>query len=158
MYVTATTTLHTHLTVIQRGSLSPSSQIESARRINVEQALADLRYAATDLSELTYTAAQLPEPLIRSGLLFAPARILPSTLARLHDRNHGKYVAIQLEEGAELIDAAQQGSSAARHAQASLEISVRPATTTELPTQTLADGYALRGLDPTTGLSGPDLL
>src|SRR5450759_4467500 len=157
-YVTATTTLHTHLTAIQRESLSPSSQIESARRINVEQALADLRYAATDLSELTYTAAQLPEPLIRSGLLFAPARILPSTMERLHDRNHGKYVAIQLEEGAEIIDAAQQGSSAARHAQASLEISVQPATTTELPTQTLADGYALRGLDPTTGLSGPDLL
>src|SRR5665811_1782107 len=89
----------------------------SAGRINVDQALADLRFTATDLSELTYTAAQLPEPLIRAGLLFAPARILPATLERMHDRNQGKYVAIRLEEGTELIDTAQQGSSAARHAQ-----------------------------------------
>jgi len=49
--------------------------------------MADLRYAATDLVELTYTAARLPEPLIRSRLLFAPARILPSTMERIHDRN-----------------------------------------------------------------------
>jgi hypothetical protein len=112
---------------------------------------------AADLVELTHTAALLPEPLIRSGLLFAPARTLPSTLERMHDRNQGRFVAIQLEEGTELIGVAQQGSSAARHAQATLEISQRPAATTELPTQTLAAGPSSQDLEPATSLSGPDL-
>ncbi|HEY5181241.1 MAG TPA: hypothetical protein VIJ07_15955 [Dermatophilaceae bacterium] len=123
----------------------------------MDQALSDLRYAATDLAELTHTAALLPEPLIRSGLLFAPARILPATLERMHDRNHGRYVAIQLTEGAELIDAAQQGSSAARHARTTLEISLRPAATTELHTQTLSAGPSSQELEPAASLSGPDL-
>jgi hypothetical protein len=35
-----------------------------------------------------HTAAQLSEPLLRAGVLFAPARILPSTVERLHERNH----------------------------------------------------------------------
>jgi hypothetical protein len=105
---------------------------------------------------LTHTAALLPEPLLRAGLLFAPARILPATLERLHDRNQGRYVAMQLEEGTELIDTAQQGSSAARHAQATLEILGRPTATTE-PTQTLAAGPSSQDLEPATSLSGPDL-
>ena len=66
-------------------------------------------------------------------------------------------MAIQLEEGTELIGVAQQGSSAARHAQATLEISQRPAATTELPTQTLAAGPSSQVLEPATSLSGPDL-
>jgi len=156
-YVTATTALHTRLTAIGQERLSPGNHTASAGRINVDQALADLRYAATDLVELTHTAALLTEPLIRAGLLFAPARILPATLERMHDRNHGRYVPIQLTEGAELIDAAQQGSSAARHAQATLEISLRPVATTELPTQTLSAGPSSQELEPATSLSGPDL-
>src|ERR1035437_8895285 len=156
-YVTATTALHTRLTTLQRENLSPGNHTDPARRINVEQALADLRYAATDLVELTHTAALLPEPLIRSGLLFAPARILPATVERMHDRNQGRYVAIQLDEGTELIDTAQQGSSAARHAQTTLEISLRPAATTELPTQALAARPSSQDLEPATSLSGPDL-
>jgi hypothetical protein len=156
-YVTATTTLHTQLTAIQHDSLSPSNHNDSGRRINVDQAMTDLRYAATDLSELTHTAAQLPEPLIRSGLLFAPARILPSTMERLHDRNHGKYVPIQLTEGAELINAAQAGASAGRGARANLEKSVKLATTTDLPTPTPAGRFSHGELAPATDLSGPDL-
>jgi hypothetical protein len=124
-YVTATTALHTRLSIIEAESLSASNQINSGMRINVHQALTDLRYAATDLVELTHTAALLPDPLIRARLLFAPARILPSTMERLNDRNHGRYVAIQLSEGAELIDAAQQGASAARQVLATLELSGR---------------------------------
>jgi hypothetical protein len=156
-YVTATTTLHTQLTTIQHDSLSPSNHNDSARRINVDQAMTDLRYAATDLSELSYTAAQLPEPLIRSGLLFAPARILPSTMERLHDRNHGKYVPIQLTEGAELINAAQAGASAGRGVRATLEKRVKLATTTDLPTPTPAGRFSHGELAPATNLSGPDL-
>jgi hypothetical protein len=156
-YVAATTTLHTRLTTIQSENLSTSIHVDPARRINVDQALADLRYAATDLVELTHTAALLPEPLIRAGLLFAPARTLPSTLERMHDRNQGRYVAIQLEEGTELIDAAQQGSSAARHAQTTLEDSVRPPAKTELQTLTLTEESSRRVYEPATSLSGPDL-
>jgi len=156
-YVTATTTLHASLTTIERESLLLGDQIHPHRRIDVNQALTDLRYAATDLVELTHTAAQLPEPLIRSELLFAPARILPSTMERVNDRNHGRYVPIQLKEGAVLIDTAQQGSIAARHAQATLELSRRSAATTE-PAETLTGRSSSQELEPATGLSGPGLL
>jgi hypothetical protein len=76
----------------------------------------------------------------------------------MHDRNHGKYVAIQLAEGSELIDIAQQGSSAARHAQATLEISMRPAGPAEPPTQTPVARFPTQDLEPTAGVSGPDLI
>jgi hypothetical protein len=89
-YVTATTTLHASLCAIEREGMLPGVQADTPRQFDVGQALADLRYAATDLVELTQTAAQLPEPLIRSELLFAPARILPTTMERLHDRKQGR--------------------------------------------------------------------
>jgi hypothetical protein len=123
----------------------------------VDQALVDLRYAASDLSELTHAAAQLPEPLIRSGLLFAPARILPSTTERLHDRNHGKYVAIHLTEGADVINAAQAGASAALQVRATLEQLMRPPATAELPGRTPSTRSSSQDLKPIRGLSGPDL-
>ena len=156
-YVAATTALHTRLTTIQSENLSPGNHTDPARRINVDQALTDLRYTATDLAELTHAAALLPEPLIRAGLLFAPARILPATLERMHDRNQGRYIAIQLTEGTELIDAARQGSSVARDVRATLENSLRPAETTELPTQTRAGRFSRQDMAPATALSGPDL-
>ena len=155
-YVTATTTLHASLTAIERESLLPGDQVNPARRIDPGLAMTDLRYAATDLVELTHAAAQLPEPLIRSGLLFAPARILPSTMERIHDRNHGRYVPILLEEGEALIDAAQQGSSAARQASATLEVSSRPTAEIGLSTQPVVAELALREAATTT-LRGPDL-
>src|SRR5664279_1799221 len=123
-------------------SLLPDDRVDPARRIDPDQAMADLRYAATDLVELTDAAAQLPEPLIRSGVLFAPARILPSTMERIHDRNHGRYVPILLEEGEALIDAAQKGSSAARQVRATLEISARPTAAVESSSHLLADGLS----------------
>jgi hypothetical protein len=126
--------------------------------VDVDQALADLRYAATDLVELTHTSAQLPEPLIRSEVLFAPTRILPSTMERVLDRNHGRYVPIQLREGAALIDAAVQAASAAQHARAAFEILFRPTATTERSTHGPTHGHARRELEPATGLVGLDLL
>jgi hypothetical protein len=156
-YVTATTTLHSSLTAIERESLLPDDQVEPARRIDLDQAMADLRYAATDLVELTYTAAQLPEPLIRSGLIFAPARILPSTMERIHDRNHGRYVPILLEEGEALIDAAQKGSSAARQVRATLEVSSRSNTANELSLHPLASGFSSRERERSTDVDGPGL-
>jgi len=156
-YVTETTTLHASLTAIERESLLPGDQVDPHRRIDLDQAMTDLRYAATDLVELTHTAAQLPEPLIRSGLLFAPARILPSTMERIHDRNQGRYVPILLEEGEALIDAAQQGSRAARQVRAALEISVQPARATELSREPLVGGLPFQKLEPSTDLDGPGL-
>jgi hypothetical protein len=155
-YVTATTALYTRLTTIEQQDLSPGNHTDPARRINVDQALADQRYTATDLSELTHTAALLPEPLLRAGLLLAPARILPSTMERLHDRSHGRYVAIQVTEGAELIDAAQKGSSAARDARPTLELSWQSAATTERA-QPLAAQSSSQEHEPITGPSDPDL-
>jgi hypothetical protein len=156
-YVTATTTLHTRLTAIEREFLPPADQIEAAKLIEVDQALVDLRYAATDLVELTNTGAQLPEPLIRSEVVFAPARILPSTMKRIQDRNHGRYVPIQLKEGAALIDAAQAASIAARRAQATLEISMRPEAAVESSSHLMADGLARRELHSASRVGGPDL-
>jgi hypothetical protein len=157
-YVTATTTLHARLTTIERESLRPGVQVEPARRIDLNQAMADLRHAATDVVELTHTAAQLAEPLIRSGLLFAPARILPSTMERIHDRNLGRYVPIELEEGGALIDAAQNGSSAASRAHSVLELAVGPVQAAELSRQALLSGLPYQELEPTTGHHGLDLL
>jgi len=156
-YVTATTTLHSTLTAIEQESLLPGDHVEPARRIDLDQAMTDLRYAATDLVELSYTAAQLPEPLIRAQLLFAPARILPSTMERIHDRNHGRYVPILLEEGEALIDAAQKGSSAARQVRATLEISARPTAAVVSSSHLLADGLSRRELHSATRPGGPDL-
>jgi hypothetical protein len=156
-YVTATTALHASLTDIERESLLPGDQDDPARRIDLDLAMAELRYAATDLVELTYAAAQLPEPLIRSQLLFAPARVLPSTMERIHDRNHGRYVPILLEEGEALIEAAQKGSSAARQVRATLEISVQPASSTELFREPPVGGPGFQKLEPSTDLHGPGL-
>jgi hypothetical protein len=155
-YVTATTTLHASLTAIEQESLLPGKGVDPARRIDLDQAMADIRYAATDLVELTYTAAQLPEPLIRSGLLFAPARILPSTMERIHDRNHGRYVPILLEEGAGLLGAAEAGSNAARQVRATLEICPRLAAAIELPARPPKHEVTYRESGPAS-VAGPDL-
>lgn len=156
-YVTATTTLHTSLTAIERQILLPGKELDLGDRIDIDQALADLRYAATDLVELTHTAAHLPEPLIRSKVLFAPARILPSTMERIQDRNHGRYVPIDLTEGEALIDAAQKGSTAAQQARATLESSLRATEPTELSAPALASRSSRQTTAPDSALSGPDL-
>ena len=67
------------------------------------------------------------------------------------------FLAIELTEGAKLIDAAREGSSAALQVRAALEISVRAAATPELPTKILTEGVSHRELEPVTGLGGPDL-
>jgi excisionase family DNA binding protein len=157
-YVTATTTLHASLTAIEREILLPSAQVEPARRIDLDQAMADLRYAATDLVELTHATAQLPEPLIRSGLLFAPARIPPSTMERLRHRNHGRYVPIELNEGAVLIDAARASAQAARNVHASLETYSASLAGTEPTAQPLVGGRPFRDFEPSTEFSGPNLM
>jgi excisionase family DNA binding protein len=156
-YVTATTTLHASLTAIERECLLPSVHVDPAMRIDLDQALVDLRYAATDLVELTLAAAQLPEPLIRSGLLLAPARILPSTMERIHDRNHGRYVPILFEEGEALIDAAQKGSRAARQVRATLEVSSRSNAANELSIHPLVSGFSSRERERSTDVDGPGL-
>jgi hypothetical protein len=77
-----------------------------------------------------------PDPTIASGPLAVP---------------------ILLEEGEALIDAAQQGSSAARQVRATLEISVQPASATELSREPLVGGLPFQKLEPSTDLDGPRL-
>jgi hypothetical protein len=148
-YVTSTSTLHAALTAIERKDLLPIDHIDPAKGIDLNQAMADLRYAATDLVELTHTSAQLPEPLIRSGLLFAPARILPSTMEHLNARNRGRYVSIDLKEGRALIDAAHDGSRAAQQVRSTLEHPSRPTAATDLSIQSRANEFSR----PALGLS-----
>jgi len=156
-YVTATTNLHASLSAIEREILLPDEKVNVTGRVDVNRALADLLYTATDLVELTQVGAQLPEPLIRSEQLFAPARILPSTMERVHDRNHGRYVAIRLTEGTALINAAREGSRAAQQVRATLEISMGPIAATERSTHSHAL-VTRREFEPATCLGIPDLL
>jgi len=67
-------------------------------------------------------------------------------------------VAIQLEEGTELIGTAQQGSKAAHYAQATLEISLRRAATTELHAQSLTARFPRLDLAPANDLGDVELL
>ena len=156
-YVTATTTLHASLSAIERESLLPGERVDVANRIDIAQALVNLRYATIDLAELTQTGAQLPEPFIRSELLFAPARILPSTMGRAHDRTHGRYVPIQLKEGTALIETAQEGARSARQVRGTLDTSLGPVVAAEVTKQQL-DRVRRRDLELVTDHVGPDLL
>ena len=149
-YVTATTALYSSLSGIEREDLLPNAHVDAGTRTDVSQALVDLRYAATDLVALTNAAGLLPEPLIRSGLLFAPARILPSTMERVHDRNHGRYVAIGLDEGAAVIDVAREAVGAALSVRTGLERSLGPAAPAEPTARPLPGVHPIRDLEAMT--------
>jgi hypothetical protein len=77
-------------------------------------------------------------------------------MERIHDRSHGRYVPILLEEGAGLIDAAEAGSKAARQVRAILEISPQLAAAIELPARPLTPEVTYRESEPAS-VAGPDL-
>jgi hypothetical protein len=78
-------------------------------------------------------------------------------MERVHDRNHGRYVTIELTEGADVINAAQAGASAALQVRVTLEQLERPSATAELPGQTPSARSSNQDLKPIKGRSGPDL-
>lgn len=66
--------------------------------LDQHQAIHDLRHATADLAELTHIGQTVPDTLARSRLLFAPARILPTDVDRLHDRQLGRWTTVAPHE------------------------------------------------------------
>jgi hypothetical protein len=80
----------------------PKDVNEITGNLDIGQALADLRYAAHDVAYLVRDVQHVPDQLLRSGLLFAPASKLTPSVERLHDRATGRHVSVRPEENREL--------------------------------------------------------
>lgn len=106
-YVAAARELHTVLTDVTHDGLHPRGINEIAKNLDIGQSLADLRYAAGDVADLVRDVQHLPDPLLQSGLLFAPASKLTPSVERLHERAAGKYVAVLPVEAPDLVTAAR---------------------------------------------------
>jgi hypothetical protein len=106
-YVAAARELHAVLTDVSHDGLHPRGINEIANNLDLGKALEDLRYASGDVTDLVRDVQHLPDPLLRSGLLFAPAGKLTPSVARLHDRATGRYVAVLPVEAPDLVTAAR---------------------------------------------------
>jgi len=106
-YVTAARELHVALTDATHDGLHARDINEITKNLDIGQALADLRYAARDLADLARDVQHLPDQLLRSGLLFAPAGKLTPSVERLHERAAGRYVAVLPDEAPDLVTAAR---------------------------------------------------
>jgi hypothetical protein len=109
-YVAAARELHAVLSDVTHDGLHPRGINEIAKNIDFGKALADLRYAAGDVADLARDVQHLPDPLLRSGLLFAPASKLAPSVARLHDRATGRYVSVLPDELPELASIARSAA------------------------------------------------
>lgn len=101
-YVSVARELHAALTDVTHDRLRPKDVNEITGNLDIGQALADLRYAAHDVADLVRDVQHVPDQLLRSGLLFAPASKLTASVERLHDRASGRYVSVLPEETPEL--------------------------------------------------------
>ncbi len=131
-YVTAARELHVALTEATHDGLHARDINVMTKSLDIGQALADLRYAANDVADLTRDVQHLPDQLARSGLLFAPASKLTPSVERLHERAAGKYVAVLPDEVPGLVTvakAAQIGSGLAAHALERAIIAMPPPAT-----------------------------
>ncbi len=108
------------MTVYVRGTST-----RSARTSMPDMRLADLRYAARDVADLARDVQHLPDPLIRSGLLFAPARKLTPSVERV-ERASGKYVSVLPDEVPDLVTAAVTVALGSGLAAQALERAVSP--------------------------------
>ena len=95
--------------------------------LDVQRALTDLRQAGADLRDLLHTSAELPDILIRSQLLYAPARVLSGRASRLRARQLGRWIAITPADGSHLSRAANEAGQAATAAQTALTEQLRGA-------------------------------
>jgi len=111
-YVTAARELHAALTETTHDGLRALDVNEVTGRLDIGQALADLQYAARDVADMVRDVQHLPDQLLRSGVLFAPASKLPPSVTRLHDRATGRYVSILPNEMAELANTARSTTRA----------------------------------------------
>jgi hypothetical protein len=111
-YVAAARELHAALTETTHDGLHAHDVKEITEHLDIGRALADLRYAARDVADMVRDVQHLPDQLLRSGVLFAPASKLPPSVTRLHDRATGRYVSILPNEMAELGNTARSATRA----------------------------------------------
>ena len=120
-YVTAARELHSALTETTHDGLRAHDVNEITERLDIGQALADLRYAARDVADMVRDVQHLPDQLLRSGVLFAPASKLAPSVARLHDRATRRYVSVLPDELPELANTARSPALRAALAARSLD-------------------------------------
>ena len=109
-YVTAARELHAVLTDLTHDGLHPRGINEIAKNLDFGKALADLRYAVRDVGDMAHDVQHLPDQLLRSGLLFAPAGKLTPSVERLHERAAGRYVSVLPDELPELASTARSAA------------------------------------------------
>jgi len=93
----------------------------------------DLRYAARDVADMVRDVQHLPDQLLRSGVLFAPASKLPPSVTRLHDRATGRYVSILPNEMAELANTTRSATRASDLAVGKVVMGLSVALTARVP-------------------------
>ena len=115
-YVAATRDLFSILKDMGQLDLTPVSSGQREPSLDIEEALSNLSIAGGDLAELLHDAQHLPDVLIRSELLFAPARTLKPSLDRLASRERGVYVAVVEAEIPNLAGHVRRAGEACRDA------------------------------------------
>ena len=136
-YVIAARELHVALTETTHDGLQARDINEITKNLDIGQALADLRYAAQNVADLARHVQHFPDQLVRSGLLFAPARKLTPSVERLQERASGKYVSVLPDEAHDLVTAAVTVAIGSGLAAQALDRAVSPMhlTTTSLVVQ-----------------------
>ena len=86
-----------------------------------ERALRDLSRASDTLGRVMDLSGTLPDRLLRSGLVYAPARSLPSTLVRMRAQHQGRYVTIAHDDAPELQARWREAADVARVVQHHLD-------------------------------------
>jgi hypothetical protein len=84
------------------------------------QGLRDLSRGAETLRQVMELSQTLPDRLLRSGLIYAPARALPNSLARLRSQRQGRFVPATREEMPDLQALWNDAYRQARQAEHSL--------------------------------------
>jgi hypothetical protein len=110
-YVSAARELHTALNDTTHDGLHARNAEEITKNLDLRQALADLRFAGRDVAELLRDVQHLPDQLLRSGLLFAPASKLAPSVDRLHERAAGRFVSVLPQEIAKLPNIARSAAT-----------------------------------------------
>ncbi len=121
--------------------------------LEVDRAIRDLAHGAEQLAELTAVTETLPNRLIESQLLFAPATVLKASLTNLDSRNKGRLVAISAADVPDLphhwhlaSQAAQEAASTVRPARG---IAARPHALAAGPEHQLHQGSPGAAADST---------
>lgn len=82
--------------------------------------LRDLSRGAETLGQVMELSQTLPDRLLRSGLIYAPARTLPNSLSRLRSQRQGRFVPVTREEMPDLQALWDDAYRQAQHVEHSL--------------------------------------